>query len=149
MNEPHVKVGCEVVIRKGNQILLGKRKNIYGDGTWALPGGHLEPNERLVDAICREIKEELDGNVSPTDLKLVSIVDGIPGANGNTHFIHVTFELLDPAFEPQLMEPDMCAEWRYFDLSALPEELFPPHKDIFANYLAQRLYTYEADAATL
>lgn len=36
------KVGIGVIVRKDNQILLGKRKNSHGDGCWAFPGGHLE-----------------------------------------------------------------------------------------------------------
>lgn len=136
------KIGCEVFIRKGDQILLGKRgKAAYGTGTWALPGGHLELHERLVDAICREIKEELDGDVKPTDLKLISIVDDINEKIDN-HYVHVSFELLEPPFEPKLMEPDSCEEWRYFPIDKLPENFFPPHKDILANYLQKQLYAY-------
>lgn len=136
------KIGCEVFIRKGNKILLGKRgRAAYGTGTWALPGGHLELHERLVDAICREIKEELDGDVKPTDLTLVSIVDDINQAI-DSHYVHVSFELSDPKFEPKLMEPESCDEWRYFPLDKLPENFFPPHSGIVANYLQKQLYAY-------
>jgi 8-oxo-dGTP diphosphatase len=34
------KVGVGVCIVKDNKVLLGKRKNSHGDGTWAFPGGH-------------------------------------------------------------------------------------------------------------
>lgn len=136
------KIGCEVFIRKGNAILLGKRgKAAYGTGTWALPGGHLELHERLVDAICREIKEELDGDVQPTDLRLISIVDDINPEIDN-HYVHVSFELRDPAFEPKLMEPDSCDEWRYFPVDDLPKNFFKPHNAIVSNYLQQQLYAF-------
>jgi 8-oxo-dGTP diphosphatase len=52
-------VGIELLARKESSILLGKRKNCTGAGMWALPGGHLEFNERLVDTMCREAEEEL------------------------------------------------------------------------------------------
>jgi 8-oxo-dGTP diphosphatase len=136
----HTKIGCEVIIRKGDTILLGKRgKAAFGTGTWALPGGHLELQERLVDAICRELKEELDADVAPSQLTLVSIVDDL-NPKADTHYVHMTFELLDPQFEPKLMEPESCDEWRYYPLNALPENFFMPHKGIILNYLAQRLY---------
>jgi 8-oxo-dGTP diphosphatase len=61
-------VGTEIVVRKDNEILLGMRKNIYGAGTWALPGGHPEHNERVIDALCREAKEELGFDIEPTNL---------------------------------------------------------------------------------
>lgn len=134
-------VGCELFIRKGDSILLGLRKNCYGAGTWALPGGHLEFNERLVDAICREAEEELGSVIKPKELKLVSVVDDLQPQN-NLHYIHVSFELKEPTWEPRIMEPDHCEEWRYFPLDELPEKFFPPHKGIIENYLQKRLYLY-------
>jgi 8-oxo-dGTP diphosphatase len=34
MQENGVKVGVGIAIVKGNKVLLGKRKNTHGDGTW-------------------------------------------------------------------------------------------------------------------
>lgn len=134
-------VGCELFVRKGDSILLGKRKNCYGAGTWALPGGHLEFNEKLADTICREAKEELGADIQPSDVKLVSVVDDLQPEN-NLHYVHISFELKDPTWEPQVMEPERCEEWRYFPLSELPENFFTPHKGIIQNYLGSRLYGY-------
>lgn len=134
-------VGCELFVRKGDNLLLGMRKNCYGAGTWALPGGHVEFNERLADTICREAKEELDADITPKDLKLVSIVDDLQPEN-NLHYIHISFEVKDPEWEPHIMEPDHCEEWRYFPMDSLPDNFFPPHKGIIENYLSGRLYLY-------
>ncbi len=38
-------VGIAVLVINDNRVLLGKRKNAHGSGTWAFPGGHLEFNE--------------------------------------------------------------------------------------------------------
>ncbi len=134
------QIGCEIFIRKGDQILLGKRKNCYGAGTWALPGGHLKFNERLVDAICREIREEIGATIKPKDVQLISIVDDLQPQN-DAHYVHVTFELREPEFEAKIMEPDYCEEWRYFSIHELPlNNLFAPHTGIIDNYLKQRLY---------
>lgn len=135
------KIGCEIFIRKGDQILLGKRINCFGAGTWALPGGHLEFNEKLVDAVCREAKEELGADISPCELKMVSVVDDFK-TGGTTHYVHISFELREPQFTPVIMEPDRCEEWRYFPLDELPlGNFFPPHAGIIENYLKERLYT--------
>lgn len=135
-------IGCELFVRKGDNVLLGLRKNVYGAGTWALPGGHLEHNERLVDAACREAKEELGFDLNPQDLMLATLVDGLvrEGAGNKYHYIHASFELREPKQEPQLMEPEACEEWRYFPLSNLPENLFTPHVDIIENYRRGTLY---------
>jgi 8-oxo-dGTP diphosphatase len=135
-------VGAELVVRKGNQILLGLRKNIYGAGTWGLPGGHPEHNERMVDAICREAKEEIGFALKPSDVRLACVTDGLIQKDGERHYIHITFEMHDPQTDPQLMEPDECDAWQYFDLASLPDNLFLPHVDIIENYKQQRLYDY-------
>jgi 8-oxo-dGTP diphosphatase len=55
-----IYIGCELIIRKGDQLLLGLRsKRRFGANTWALPGGHMEHGERLIETACREAREEL------------------------------------------------------------------------------------------
>ncbi len=132
-------IGVELLARKNGSILLGRRKKCFGSGTWALPGGHLEFNERLADTMCREALEELGAVIKPEQLKLVSVVDDLQPENG-IHYIHVTFEQEDPEWEPRVMEQDRCEEWRYFPLANLPKNFFPPHAGIIANYLNNRLY---------
>jgi dTMP kinase len=40
------------------QVLIGQRSNPPAQGEWALPGGHVEDDEKLVDAAKRELQEE-------------------------------------------------------------------------------------------
>ena len=46
-----------VVVQTGH-ILLIRRRNIPGRGSWALPGGYLNPNEWTLDGAVRELNEE-------------------------------------------------------------------------------------------
>jgi bifunctional NMN adenylyltransferase/nudix hydrolase len=46
-----------VVVQSGH-ILLVRRKERPGKGLWALPGGHVNPDETFRDAVVRELKEE-------------------------------------------------------------------------------------------
>ncbi len=136
-----VLIGCELLVRKGDTILLGLRgKACYGAGTWALPGGHLEFGERLVDAARREAIEELGARVAERDLQLVSIIDDCRPGSG-THYVHISFEINGPTWEPRIMEPDECDEWRYFDIHKLPKNFFEPHVAIIKNYLQKTLYS--------
>ncbi|MFA5998768.1 MAG: NUDIX domain-containing protein [Candidatus Babeliales bacterium] len=130
-----IKIGCEIFLIQNNAALLGKRKNCYGEGTWGLPGGHLEVGESILDCAKRELKEEL--GIEGLNLKLISIVDNI---DERGHYVHMSFLLQKFLGEIQCMEPDLCYEWKFFDLSSLPQDLFKPHKKIFKNYFNNTLY---------
>jgi bifunctional NMN adenylyltransferase/nudix hydrolase len=56
------------VVQSGH-ILLVKRKDHPGKGLWALPGGFINPNELLVDAMLRELWEETKLKVTPRVLR--------------------------------------------------------------------------------
>ena len=134
----HTKLGCEAYITRNGQILLGKRgAAIFGGGTWALPGGHLEHMERADECLAREVSEEVGITVTAANLKLLSVVDDIEPL---VHYIHLTFTVDIGDQEPRLMEPDECDEWRWFPLDEMPENLFPPHKKIFATIASGQIY---------
>jgi len=52
-------VGVGGVIFDGASVLLAKRGQEPAKGTWSLPGGAVELGERVVDALKREIQEEV------------------------------------------------------------------------------------------
>jgi ADP-ribose pyrophosphatase YjhB (NUDIX family) len=45
------------VVRDG-QLLLVRRASRHGHGNWQLPGGFIEPNETIEQAVVREVHEE-------------------------------------------------------------------------------------------
>jgi 8-oxo-dGTP diphosphatase len=63
-----------IAIRHG-KILLEKRNIFIEKGKWCLPGGHIEFGEGSVDALKREVKEEL--NLSVKNLKFLGYFDEI------------------------------------------------------------------------
>ncbi len=67
MTQPLIGVG--IIIINDNKILLGKRKNAHGSGSWRPPGEHLEFGESLEDCAAREVYEE-------TGIQLMNIKRG-------------------------------------------------------------------------
>jgi bifunctional NMN adenylyltransferase/nudix hydrolase len=51
-------VTTDAVVVQSGHILLVKRKHAPGIGLWALPGGFLNPEEKMVDGALRELREE-------------------------------------------------------------------------------------------
>ena len=51
-------VTVDAVVVQAGHILLIERKARPGKGQWALPGGFLDPHEKLRDAVIRELREE-------------------------------------------------------------------------------------------
>ncbi|MGC2310357.1 MAG: NUDIX domain-containing protein [Candidatus Babeliaceae bacterium] len=129
MDIKHIKIGCEVFLIKNNELLLGKRKNCYGEGTWALPGGHLEYGESLIACAQRELKEEL--GIEGLEFQLISTIDNI---DERGHYLHMSFLLKQFSGEIENREPHFCYEWKFFAFSNLPENIFKPHQKILKNY---------------
>lgn len=130
MANKNIKIGCEIFLIHEGNILLGKRKNCYGEGTWALPGGHLEHGETLLECAKRELKEEV--GLEGIELKLITIVDDI---DERGHYLHISFLLEKYSGEIQNIEPHLCEGWQFFSINALPHEIFKPHQKILTTYL--------------
>lgn len=62
-------VTADACVIQGGHVLLVGRGQLPGMGLMALPGGHLDPNETLLEASMRELKEETDIEMAPAQLK--------------------------------------------------------------------------------
>lgn len=115
------EVGVDVVIRKGDTILLHERKGNNNDWVWSVPGGHLEIFEEITDCAKRETHEEM--GVSIKNLKVVQILNNIYKDIGK-HYVtfYVDSEIANG--EPKIMEPEKCRSIKWFKISELPKNLF-------------------------
>jgi 8-oxo-dGTP diphosphatase len=138
----YTKIGCEAWIVRDGKVLLMKRgpraKGPY-EGTWALPGGHLKLLERVDEAIIRELKEELDLEVAPTDVQPMAITDDLR-PHLDEHYLHITFRVDIGSQEPTSRELDKCPELGWFSVDDLPDNTFPFHTKIFDTLKTKKLY---------
>jgi 8-oxo-dGTP diphosphatase len=130
------KVGVGVFVKRNGKILVGKRKGSHGAGTWALPGGHLEPGESFERCCKREVLEETGltiNNISP-----VVFTNDVFRDEG-FHYITLFFKGDCESGEVTVAEPQHCEEWRWVSLEHIPQPIFLPLRNALKQIQENRL----------
>lgn len=109
------------MIFKAGKVLLGYRKSKYGDGEYAFPGGRLEYGESFEECARREIAEE--AGIEMENIRFQFLAN-IKKYTPEHHYIYVSLIADWKNGEPQSLEPDKNIEWKWYDLSQLPQPLF-------------------------
>lgn len=116
-----VGVGAFILNEKNELLMLLRSKNSRVEpGTWMIPGGKVEFNERLEDAVKREAEEELGAEIEV--LGHLNTVNHIMKDRGQ-HFVAVTFRCRINAGEPVIAEPEKHDGLKWFSLDRLPGNL--------------------------
>ncbi len=130
---------------KARLLLIRRRDNPY-QGHWAIPGGFVEIDEELEDAVVRELAEETGlTNVSLEQMRTFGTVGRDP--RGRT--ITVVFTGIAGAGQTAVKGGDDAADARWFDIDHLPENMAFDHAIIarFAIRKLKRKKAYHALAA--
>lgn len=53
------EIGADIIIQRGDKLLLVQQRKAVAHGLWSYPGGHAESGETMEEALRREVKEEL------------------------------------------------------------------------------------------
>ena len=61
-----IKVVCAIIWRDGKVLIAQRKPHKNLGGYWEFPGGKLEPGEDSIDALSRELLEELDMKIVNT-----------------------------------------------------------------------------------
>ena len=81
-------VGVSAVIFHGESVLLARRNHEPGRGQWSLPGGVVELGETLLEALRRELREEVSITIEIGGL--VGVFDRIiRDSNNRIHYHYV------------------------------------------------------------
>lgn len=114
--KPILGVGALVFDR--DLVLLVQRGNEPLKGWWSLPGGAVEAGERVEDAVCREVLEETNLEVSV--VRFGEIFERImPDAAGEIEYHYVLLDYVCEVRGGSLRAGSDSADVRWFS----PEEL--------------------------
>lgn len=121
--------GTEIGAEPGAvEVLLHLRQGTgYRDGHWALPAGHVEPGESVVETAVREVREEAGVVVPPTQLlALTTVHRTVRGGGPREQRADVFFAARSWTGEPRVMEPAKNAGWRWWPLAQVAAGLDAP-----------------------
>lgn len=107
------------------QVFAGLRKNSHGDGTLALPGGHLEMNETWEDCAIRETIEET--GLAIHNVKFGHVTNDIM-SDQKKHYVTIFMmgECVCSSEEEELpqpknLEPHKCHGWDSYSWDELKD----------------------------
>lgn len=110
MKEKLFNVGVKAVIRKDHKVLMMKNKA----GFWEVPGGRIDANESIEQALHRELREELPNIHS---IVLGEVLDARrlhKDIHDNVSLVLIFYEVsADFDGEPQIS--DEHTEWKWAD----------------------------------
>ncbi len=112
--KPHL-FGVSVILRndEGHVLLV---RHSYGPDVWSLPGGGMEKGEAAETAARREMREEL--NIELSEAKQIGTLDET--LSGTSHTAHILTARTGDAIMPDGRE---IAEARFFPANELPQDL--------------------------
>jgi len=121
------RVGVAVIIERDGQVLLVKRKNAHGAGTWAVPGGHLEFGETPEVCAIREIREEV--GIAISEACFAALTNDY-FADEDKHYITIWMRGTHITGEPCVTSHREVGEVSWFSWTALPAPLFLPMQNL-------------------
>ena len=113
----------KAIIIDGTRLLVVHLRNEDGKEYYTLPGGKQEPNELMIDALKREVKEETGYTVEPKSLLFIR-----EGFNDDSHRIEFMFicDIVSEKEDDKLLYDvnQVGTKWISID-NILHEELYP------------------------
>jgi 8-oxo-dGTP diphosphatase len=116
-----------VLVTKGDRLLLLKRRNVHGAGSWSTAGGHLEYGEAPEACAVREVKEETGVDVG--DVRFIGITNDVFEEHGR-HYITIWMRGEWVSGEPLIGAAYEMSEVGWFAWDDLPRPLFLPLQNL-------------------
>ncbi len=110
-----------LVERDGKYAFLLRDNTPWMNGYYSLPSGKVDASEPYTTAAIREIKEEINVDIKPEDLRFVHMMH----RHDETDWVDVYFVADAWSGDPMNVEPHKHKELSWFSLDALPENTVP------------------------
>ena len=122
-----MKYGSSAIILSEDRtkVLLTKRVYPPYPDFWEIPGGHKDDNETSEECAVREMREET-GLV----VRVVKYIDKIVQKEKN----HITNVYLCRLKTNRIELGTEVSDIKFFDLSDLPEDIVPVHRDVLVKH---------------
>lgn len=107
------------ILHRNGEILVVKRSSARKayPNTWSFPGGHVEQDETLEDALERELMEEL--SVAPREFSLLAVIDDPNTRGENAIRYHMFLVTGWDRGEPVISDDEHCdMAWMTADCAA-------------------------------
>ena len=133
-------LGANVILTHNGKLLLEKRRD---SDTWGLVGGGVKNHETELDAIAREIYEELGIRVRKDQLQKLAVY-GEPGRiaayqDGSVWRMVIVVFGLDLPQEPQLRISAESRQLRFFSKDELQDiDIVITHSDIVEDWFVNK-----------
>jgi 8-oxo-dGTP diphosphatase len=134
MEKPKARVGIGIFVFKDNKFIMIKRKGSHGDGTWSVPGGHLEFGEQFEDTAIREVMEETGLEIK--NVRFGAVTNDI-FEKENKHYVTIWMVSEYKSGVAKILEPDKCSQQDWFTFDTLPKPLFLPWEQLLKSHFIE------------
>lgn len=124
MSENNVKLSVYgLLIDKESKVLMQKRSNTsFAEGWWSFPGGHVEAEESIIDAVLRELHEECNIIAKPNQCLFQLTLIRKPQLG--KRYINFFYLITDWKGTPVISD-GKASELRFFSPGDLPKPTLP------------------------
>lgn len=139
MSSNFPEVDVDILIIRNNKLLLGlltNKWNYKGNQVYGLPGREIKKGETIGEAVKRNIKEEFGCKV--TNYRVICVNSNYY----NGHFIGIGV-IAEMDGEPVVLKKEDWEKWEWFDKDKIPNNLFPPAKNLIDCYLNNKFCIVE------
>ena len=127
------KTSTAIIPYPGNKILLIKRNTKPFKDYWALPGGRMDPGEKIEQTVVREVKEE-----TGLDVAIVSVVGDYveKGVKDDIEYeYYPTCFIVKPVGGELRKQDSEIQEIKLFSINDLPKPLAFVHEEMIKDYV--------------